>query len=414
MDIFSRQEALSLQVLENCRNELCDLFPYLDGAFACLPYRSRRQSGWGTDGIRLYFFPPELLRQYSASPVLVRRGYLHVLLHCLYLHLFRPGDMAPAVWDLACDMAVEQLIEIQAQPRLVRSDPVRTNCFAVLGPKPLPAERIAVLLQQGGFPYSMEQLCAAFHFDDHSFWDHKPAAGVRSQWEQVQAYTGQSRQGSGDHQGTAAGSSEELLSPADRARCDYRRYLRRFMVPREELELDEDSFDYIYYNFGLTHYGSMPLIEPLEYKEVNRLGELVIAIDTSGSCSSETVRQFLAETYEILSQRENFFRKMKVYFIQCDCCIQDVALIHSPEEWDAYVRHIRIQGRGGTDFRPVFDYVQTLRAQHTLTELKALLYFTDGDGVYPTQPPDYETVFVLLKGTGRPDLTPKWAKKLLI
>lgn len=56
----------------------------------------------------------------------------------------------------------------------------------------------------------------------------------------------------------------------------------------------------------MEHYGNLPLIEPLEYKEVNRLEELVIAIDTSGSCDGETVRRFLEETYSILSEKENF------------------------------------------------------------------------------------------------------------
>ncbi|MFQ7786761.1 MAG: hypothetical protein ACLRIP_01095 [Blautia massiliensis (ex Durand et al. 2017)] len=56
----------------------------------------------------------------------------------------------------------------------------------------------------------------------------------------------------------------------------------------------------------MEHYGNLPLIEPLEYKEVNRLEELVIAIDTSGSCDGETVRRFLGETYSILSEKENF------------------------------------------------------------------------------------------------------------
>ena len=42
--------------------------------------------------------------------------------------------------------------------------------------------------------------------------------------------------------------------------------------------MDEDSFDYIFYNFGMEQYRNLPLIEPLEYKEVNRLEELVIDV----------------------------------------------------------------------------------------------------------------------------------------
>ena len=180
------------------------------------------------------------------------------------------------------------------------------------------------------------------------------------------------------------------------------------------MELDLESFDYIFYHLGMEEYGNMPLIEPLEYKEVNRMEELVIAIDTSGSCSSETVQQFLGETYRILSDRENFFRKMKVYLIQCDCCIQDVVVIHSEEEWKAYSKDIRIQGRGGTDFRPVFEYVQQQRQKKELKDLKALIYFTDGDGIYPRTAPDYRCAFVFLEETAKMDLVPAWATKLLV
>ena len=76
-----------------------------------------------------------------------------------------------------------------------------------------------------------------------------------------------------------------------------------------------------------------------------RLEELVIAIDTSGSCSREVVSRFLSETYAILSRQENFFRRMKVYFIQCDCLIQDVALIRNREDWLAYEKNLHNKGR---------------------------------------------------------------------
>lgn len=156
----------------------------------------------------------------------------------------------------------------------------------------------------------------------------------------------------GNDRGSQKGDQREDAGPIRSGRYDYKKFLRQFSVLREEVELDTESFDYIFYNYGMEHYGNLPLIEPLEYKEVNRLEELVIAIDTSGSCDGETVRRFLEETYSILSEKENFFHKMKVYLIQCDCCIQDVKVIHSEEEWKEYSKDITIQGRGGTDFRP--------------------------------------------------------------
>ena len=140
---------------------------------------------------------------------------------------------------------------------------------------------------------------------------------------------------------------------------------------------------------------------------------LVIAIDTSGSCKKEIVAKFLGETRSILEEKENFFSQWNVCLIQCDSFVQDVTMIHSPKEWEAYRETITIKGRGGTDFRPVFQKVEELRKQHVFRNLKALIYFTDGDGIYPEQKPDYETAFVFVRQTEKMNLVPKWAKKLL-
>ena len=405
-----KQRKLCLRVLQTCRAELCDLFPYLDAAFDCLRWKLGTGPGFSVDGQVMYFPVRKTLECYSRKPAALRRGYLHMLLHCLFLHPFKPaGEM----WDLACDMAVEQLIERQAQPRLTQEDAVRKDCFDRMGNEPLSAERIQELLETGVFPYTTEEMRAAFSFDDHSHWNGSTADGLRSQWEQMLLNTAKNKAGKGKR-GTTSGSAAESPLEAAGSRYDYRKFLQRFTFPREEVELDTESFDYVFYNFGMEQYGSMPLIEPLEYKEVRRLEELVIAIDTSGSCSRETVSRFLSETYVILSRQENFFRRMKVYFIQCDCLIQDVALIRNRQDWLAYEKKICIQGRGGTDFTPVFDYVGKLRQRKELKNLKALLYFTDGDGAYPTTPPDYEAAFVLLKESGHRELVPAWGRLLLI
>ena len=54
------------------------------------------------------------------------------------------------------------------------------------------------------------------------------------------------------------------------------------------MTVDPDSFDYNFYSYGLSLYGNMPLIEPQEWKEVQKVEEFVIVIDTSMSCSGGT------------------------------------------------------------------------------------------------------------------------------
>ena len=212
--------------------------------------------------------------------------------------------------------------------------------------------------------------------------------------------------------GTAAGGGRQSLRLTGKGGYDYRNFLEQFMVSGEEVELDLDSFDYITYWYSREHYEGVVLLEPLEYKEIHRMREMVIAIDTSGSCSGRVVQQFLEETYRILSERENFFRKMEVHLIQCDSMIQEHAVIRSEEEFLDYMEHVTVKGLGGTDFRPVFDLVDRLIREKELRDLGGLLYFTDGDGVYPSKPPSYDTAFVFLNDAHEKHRIPDWGLRL--
>lgn len=412
-------QLLGIRILESCRDSLYGFFPYLDGAFASVSYAPELgMRGIGTDGNVFYFQPKFLLSRYLEDPQAVRRGYLHMLLHCLFLHLFREKGRDRELWGLACDMAAEQMIEREHVPGL-QGKPLalREQCFRKMGDKGLSAEEIYDRLEDGFFPGERWELELAFSFDDHSLWelerDPVKLAQTRRKWEKVLSYTGQKKGGRKARRGDAAGNRAEQADKLPASRCDYRKFLRRFAIPREEVELDTESFDYIFYHYGMEHYGNMPLIEPLEYKEVNRLEELVIAIDTSGSCSKEMVQRFLGETYQILCGQENFFRKMRVHLIQCDCLVQEAVVIHSEEEWKRYSKRIQIQGRGGTDFRPVFEYVERKQAKREIRDLKALIYFSDGDGIYPREKPGYETAFVFVEKSEKMELAPPWALRLV-
>lgn len=426
---------LCVRILANCRNELYRYFPYLDGAFASLEYSPDEEILIGTDGEKLYFQPQFLIKKYHENPAEIKRGYLHILMHCLYLHLWPVNvNRDERLWDLACDIAVEQMMAQELEQWIDKNE-VKQICLEKLKEingyqTSISAEQIYGMLFHNKFhnnelPYSTVEMEDAFNFDDHSVWknliqdgkeiqDRKArASSLRKKWEHIASYTAQNKQNGQNKRGTQAGEDQETLETLQRGRYDYRRFLKKFAIPREEVELDTESFDYIFYHYGLEHYGNLPLIEPLEYKEVNRLEELVIAIDTSGSCSKEMVQQFLDETYRIFSEKENFFRKMKVHILQCDCHLQDVAVIHSEEEWKEYSKNVVIQGRAGTNFRPVFRYVEEQRAKKEIKNLKALIYFTDGDGVFPEKT-DYETAFVFVKKSEYMDKIPPWITKLLI
>ena len=192
-------------------------------------------------------------------------------------------------------------------------------------------------------------------------------------------------------------------------------FLRKFSADREELKTDPESFDYGYYYFGLSQYGNMPLIEENEYRERRKIPELVIAIDTSYSTKGEMVKRFLEETLAILQNKEAFFSKCRVHIVECDDRIRKDLLLENAEEMERYRQRFEVSGGYGTDFRPVFHYIEDLRKKGELKELKALLYFTDGRGRYPKYAPGYTAAFVFPKGEDIDDENaPFWAMKLYI
>ena len=211
-----------------------------------------------------------------------------------------------------------------------------------------------------------------------------------------------------------SGNLIDQVKVENRERMDYREFLRKFSVLKEEMTVDPDSFDYTFYSYGLTMYGNMQLIEPQEWKEVQKVEEFVIVIDTSMSCSGELVKKFLEETYGVLSENDSFFRKVNIHIIQCDDQVQTDQKITCEEELKEYMDKLELKGEGGTDFRPAFSYVDELVRQHTFEHLRGMIYFTDGRGIYPAKRPVYETAFVFMEEDYEDVDVPPWAIKIIL
>ena len=124
---------------------------------------------------------------------------------------------------------------------------------------------------------------------------------------------------------------------------------------------------------------------------------------------------FLNETAALLASRDTFFHTVQIHIIECDDEVRRDVLIKDVEDMKRYAAGFQVKGGGGTDFRPVFAYVDELRHAGKLTKLRGLMYYTDGYGKYPEKPTDYETAFVLpRKGDVDDSHVPGWAVKLYI
>ena len=565
---------LGSRILNQSRYELSLSMRHLARALDRLPYEMDfNTQRMGTEGERIHFHPEFIFQLFMESPQKLNRLYMHSLLHCLFRHMFKNEDKKEELWNMACDIHVEYVLDSLDVDLLKRpAGEYRENTFQRLEEKvkTLSAERIYQYLEEADLDYdAWERLEREFYKDDHVFWkvidredapgqegegdsdgaplplpedftpndnpsgeekegekkdggdntsaensedkdkspregkaseDASPQSGTPSngegkeeknqeagnqepenrgsegegntgegnsgedsqgeakqedsqsgnssgkkqeerkkaenrkptgqgqreereakkkrdalskEWEDISKRTEQEIEHSSKEKQEEQGSLAWFLRLEQKKYTDFRDFLRRLSVDREEMEVDLDSFDYGYYYYGLEQYGNMPLIEENEYREGRKLQELVIAIDTSHSTKGEMVKGFLEETAGILKQKDAFFQKVKVHILECDDELRKDICLENVEDLEQYSKNFAVKGGYGTDFRPVFRYVSDLQKRGELKNLKGLMYFTDGKGRYPKEAPPYVTAFVFPKGEDiDDDNVPFWAMKL--
>jgi predicted metal-dependent peptidase len=120
--------------------------------------------------------------------------------------------------------------------------------------------------------------------------------------------------------------------------------------------------------------------------------KIVWAIDTSGSMSTKEL-QIITGVMRWLHKR------IKFDLIQCDAGITDVKI------GGRITAKLAVKGRGGTDFRPVFKWIE----DKYKSKIDLLIYATDLQGTFPDNKPPYQTVWLATEAGEVP-----FGKKILI
>lgn len=423
-----QREEMAKELAENimtlARNTLMVHLRFMDRAISHLTLTCDGEIPFATDGRALYYEPWTVLQRYQAEPNAVNRDMMHALLHCVFRHWFVGQDIDRARWDAACDAAVECAISDLHSPVLQSQREVNQLMTLEMLRREvgtMTAERIYRWLGEQDYDEDdLYRLRRELKADEHGLWyggldpdaeRQQDVDDLEQMWQDVsrrmQTELETMRQ-------EAAGVLVQNLRSLNRAKHDYTAFLRRFGVRGEVVRLSDEEFDNNYYTYGLSLYGNVPLIEPLEYREQKRIRDFVIAIDTSGSVKGDVVQSFIQHTHDILSKQENFFTKVNMHIIQCDDQVREDVHITGREEFQAYIKTMQIKGLGQTDFRPVFARVEELIRRRELTDLRGLLYFTDGLGTFPEKKPPYDTAFIIHTDDYHEVQVPPWAMHMVL
>lgn len=167
-------------------------------------------------------------------------------------------------------------------------------------------------------------------------------------------------------------SLERFFTLASSSKIDWRDELRAALQ-----RFSRDDYTQMPPNKKFLHLGIyLPSATSEKFK-------LTVAIDSSGSVDEVLLGEFLGELNFLM----NTIASYEINLLVCDDKIRSHATFYSGDMLDA-----KILGGGGTDFRPVFEFIED-----ELSDTQLLLYFSDLDGVFPKEEPSYSVKWIAPK-----------------
>ena len=388
----TEQEQLSLKIIDFARRQIADEAPFLlQAVYALRPIPREDVDSFETDGVHLFFTPARIIGIFQQERDRIARALLHVTLHCLLGHVTARRSAAnEEAYDVAADLKVFSLS--------------RTLCPSLFPPFEASSEEppLPILMElfesNERLQTELRKQASAIQVDTHALWPSNSSASCEapavpddsdSRWQEYAAsiFEAASRICASQEGGLSQLCRE--IEATGGSGVSYGDLLRNLMTPKEVLTADPDSIDPRWYHLGMALYGDIPLLEPSEQTELPVPDTLVVAVDTSLSCSDEHIELFLNETLQMLRDLSGLYPNFQVLLLECDKEIQKSTLLTNFSQLDDFLRKYTPEGFGCTDFRPVFHHVDALQQEGSLHRVSALLYFTDADGPFPQSAPDY-------------------------
>ncbi|HIB97239.1 MAG TPA: hypothetical protein EYO69_02210 [Candidatus Thioglobus sp.] len=399
---------VDLEEIENkltkARTQLILDKPFLGNLVLRLPMKAA--GSWcrtsATDAKSFYYNPSfiEKLDNHQTKFVLI-----HEALHCALTHFARRGNRDKHKWDLACDFAINPLL-VKEGFRPPLDVPIFSKYESMI------AEEIYPMIDDSIDTEPMDQHL----YDDNpkddadesdggmredsldgqkddtssKGQDNKPSQGnsnsgdlaeqpspltpdemqeLSSRWQKNLASSAQLAQQAGKLDGEFAKLVDFFLQP----QLSWQSLLAQYMST-----LARDDFSYA----RPSRRSGNAILPSLRSSQI----DITVAIDTSGSITQEEIDEFISEINAIKSNM-----RASITLIACDEKVND-NLIWRFEAWDELQFPASLGGGKGTNFNPVFDYIDEQDSPSSV-----LIYFTDAMGKFPQFEPNYPVMW-LVKG----------------
>lgn len=337
-----------------------------------------------TDGISLKY-NPDFVKDLPLSKV--EGGLAHTVMHPALLHHTRRGDRDIGKWNKACDYSVNTML-VNAGfdlPEGTFQDAQYAGMAAEHIYSLLPDEPKSDDDDDGGGYGGGGGGGGSGGGDGNN--DPGGDGGVEDSPQSTNSGASQSQQGHeesewkqalaqavhvGKQAGNLPGDIERVMQELFEPILPWKSILKRFMT-----EKCNDDFSW---KRGNRRFIAQGLYLPSRVSD-DAMGEMVVAIDTSGSIGQKELDSFGSEIIDIHKE----VRPTKLIVIYCDARVNHVDEFGPDDEL-----FFKLHGGGGTDFRPPFAWLEERQIVP-----RAFAYLTDGYGPFPDEEPSFPNIWAI-------------------
>ena len=281
---------------------------------------------------------------------------LHEVLHLALLHVFRMNNRNSKVWNIAADIVVNDLIDLNTSFTLpkgaIRDKSFRKKSVEYVYEQLIKNKKKLKLLKL----HHPDLISDRADITQTKQIDENEQHEIETYWKDNIQVLQKSAEINKD-KGSIPGGLEAEIGTVLEPEVDWRTALWKFVAKTPS---DFDEYDRRFFYRGLY-------LEGLESESIN----VSVCIDTSGSVSDHLLEQFMGELKGILRSYPH---------VKCDLFYADWSL-NGPYEIDSIEGVPKVIGRGGTSFKPFFNYIK--KNNDHFNSNKALIYLTDGFGDFP-------------------------------
>ena len=269
---------LAEDVLRMSRNTLLVNLRFLDSALSMFELFPTDEISVATDGKYLLYNPAHILKRYKNEKEASVRDYLHIVMHCIFRHMYVHTLVNTTCWNLACDIAAEYAIwGLGLKSAKVSREVLMEEVF-----KELENEHVMITaeklyrhyMDKNLSPEKLAELRGIFLADDHEIWymsdSEKAVAFVLPE---PGAGNGSTASGDGEGDGNGAGNSVSVSFSASVIEQEWKEI-------SEKLQMDMETFS--------KDRGRDPGAMLQNLKEINRENTIIPnSLKISPSCTRQ-------------------------------------------------------------------------------------------------------------------------------